>query len=152
MKAIEQLHIHTLPDPPEERKVLIANLDRLIETVKSHIQPPVRAVATASTLEQLSILIPDDLILAHLVVGWQILSHSSRQKEEPATTQRRVTCGELANLAAQFTTDRGNIAQAVRAWHVWAEAFKKSDDPRQAAMANTFARELTELQEAAATT
>ena len=84
--------------------------------------------------------------LADLVAGWRTLSQDSQQEEEPATTQRRVTCGELATMAAQFTTEQGNLAQAIKTWRIWRDAFQKSDDPRQATMAKTFARELTELQ------
>jgi TIR domain len=145
-KVIEQLNAHRLPNPPEERRVLMADLDQLIATVKSHMQPLPRANATANTLQQLSIFIPTDVTLADLVVGWRTLSHTSQQEEEPATIQRRVTCGELATMAAQFTTEQGNIAQAIKTWRIWRDAFQKSDDPRQAAMAKTFARELTELQ------
>jgi hypothetical protein len=148
IKVIEQWNTHSLPDPVMERKELIANLDQLIETVKAQMQPPARALATASTLEQLSIFIPNDVMLADLVVGWRTLSHTSKQGEEPATAQRRVTCSELAYMASQLTTGQGNLAQAIKTWGIWAEAFKKSGDPRQAAMARTFTRELTELQEA----
>jgi hypothetical protein len=148
IKVIDQLNTHSLSDPVAERKAMMANLDQLIEAVKSHLQPPPRAAATASTLQQLSIFIPTDVTLADLVTGWQTLAHVSKPGEEPATSQRRVTCGELANLAAQFTTEQGNIVQAIKTWHIWADAFKNSGDPRQATMAKTFARELTELQEA----
>jgi TIR domain-containing protein len=146
VKAIEQWNAHRLPDPIEERRVLMAHLDQLIETVKLQMQPPPRANATAKTLQQLSIFIPTDVTLADLALGWRTLSHASQQEEEPATTQRRVTCGELAMMAAQFTTEQGNGAQAIKTWRIWRDAFQKSDDPRQAAMAKTFARELTELQ------
>jgi TIR domain len=145
-KVIEQLNVQRLPDPAEERRVLMADLDQLIATVKSHMQPPPRANATANTLQQLSIFIPTDVTLADLTLGWRTLSHASKQEEEPATTQRRVTCGELATMAAQFTTEQGNLAQAIKTWRIWRDAFQKSDDPRQATMSRTFARELTELQ------
>jgi TIR domain len=153
IKVIEQWNTHSLPDPIVERKEMIANLDQLIETVKSQMQPPVRALATANTLQQLSIYIPNDVTLADLVVGWRTLSHTSKHEEEPATAQRRITCGELANLASQFTTDQGNLAQAIKTWRIWRDrdTFQNKDDPRQAAMVRTFARELIELQEAAAT-
>ena len=130
----------------EQRRMVAANLDQLIETVKSQMQPPPRAMATASTLQQLSTFIPDEVTLADLVVGWQALSHSSEEKEEPAISQRRVTCGELANMASQFTTDQGKLAQTIKAWQYWLEAFKNSGDPRQEAMAKTFDRELKELE------
>ena len=149
IRVIEQLHSHNLSDPVAERKTLITNLDQLIEAVKLNLQPPPRATATASTLQQLNIFIPTDVTLADLVTGWQTLAQLSKPGEEPATAQRRVTCGELARLAAPFATGQGNLAQAIKTWHTWANAFENSNDPRQATMAKTFARELTELQEAA---
>jgi hypothetical protein len=114
------------------------------------MQPPPRAVATANTLKQLSIFTPNETTLADLVVGWQILSRSSKPEADPATAQRRITCGEPANLASQFTTEQGNLDQAIKTWNRWQDTFRGSDDPRQAAMANTFARELAELQRARA--
>lgn len=77
---------------------MIANLDLLIEAVKSQMQPPGRAMATTGTLQELSIFIPDDVTLADLVIGWRTLSHPSRQAEEIAIERRRITCGELAEL------------------------------------------------------
>jgi hypothetical protein len=148
VKVIRQWNTHNLSDPIAERRALIASLDQLIETVKSQMQPPPRAMATATTLQQLSIFVPNEVTLADLVVGWQTLSHSAKKEEEPATSQRRVTCSELANMASLFTTGQGNLVQAIKTWHIWLDAFKNSGDPRQAAMARTFARELTELQEA----
>jgi hypothetical protein len=139
---------------------LIANLDQLIETVKLRMQPPRRADAIAHSLQQLKIFIPNDVTLADLVVGWRTLSRASKQEEDPIISQRRVTCGELAYIASQFTTDQGNLSLAIKtwriwadAWHIWADAFEKENEedvPRQATMANTFTRELMELQEAAA--
>lgn len=147
----EQLKAHSLPGPTAEREALMADLDQLIATVKVHMQPEPRALATAHTLQQLSIFIPSDVKLADLVVGWQTLDHASQQGEEPATVQRRVTCGELAHLASQFTTEQGDLGQAIKTWRIWRDAFHRSNDPRQAAMAKTFARECAELEEAANT-
>lgn len=147
-RVIKQWNAHSLADPIAERRMLIAHLAQLIETVKLQMQPPPRALAAANTLQQLSIFVPNDVTLADLVVGWQTLSRASSQEEDPATSQRRVTCGELAQMASQFTVDQGDLAQAIKTWQIWRDAFKSSGDPRQAAMAKTFARELTELQEA----
>lgn len=144
-KVIREQEALSLPD---ERKTLKANLDQLIETVMSQIRPPYRAEALIYTLQQSRMIIPNDVTLADLVIGWRALSHASKQEEEPATTQRRDTCGELANLASQFTTGQGNLIQAIKTWRIWRDAFQNRDDPRQAAMGRTFARELTELQEA----
>ena len=151
IKVIGQLKVHSLPDPIAERRMLIANLDQLIETVKSQMQPQPRAIPTANTLQQLSVYIPNDVTLADLVVGWRTLSHASKQEEELAISKRRVTCGELADMASQFTTDQGNLSQAIKTWRIWRDVFNdRTDkgDPRQAAMASTFTRELRELQEA----
>lgn len=151
IKVVGQWNAHSLSDPIAERRTLMANLDQLIETVKSQMQPPPRALATASTLQQLSIFIPNEVTLADLIAGWRILSHASKQGEDPSTSQRRVTCSKLANMASQFTTGQGNLAQAIKTWRIWRDVFNdRTDrgDPRQAAMASTFTRELTELQEA----
>jgi hypothetical protein len=147
-KAVRQWNTHSLPDPKPERKAFMANLDQLIESVKLQLQPQARALATASTLQQLSIFIPNDVTLADLVVGWRILSRSRQNEEEIATTRRRTTCGELADIASGFTTEQGKIEQAIKTWRIWRDAFQKSDDARQATMAKTFGRELTELEEA----
>src|SRR2546430_5987554 len=127
---------------------LIANLDQLIETVKLRMQPPGRADAIAHSLQQLKFFIPNDVTLADLVMGWQTLSRASKQEEDPIISKRRVTCSELANIASQFTTDQGNLSQAIKTWRMWAEAWliwadafekeKEEDVPRQAVMANTF--------------
>jgi hypothetical protein len=131
-----------------KEKVLMANLDQLVAAVKAHMQPQPRALATANTLQQLGVFIPDDVTLADLVVGWRTLSRSSNNNEEEiAIAKRRDTCGELATLASQFTTAPGNMEQAIKTWRTWRDAFQKSDDPRQNAMTKTFARELIELQE-----
>jgi hypothetical protein len=122
------------------------HLDQLIEGVKGQLQPQPRALATASTLQQLSSFIPAGVTLADLLVGWRKLSQSSQNEEEIAITRRRITCGELADIASQLTTDPGDRAQAIKTWQAWRTTFAKSADPRQTAMASTFARELSELQ------
>lgn len=145
-KVIGELEALSLLD---ERRILNANLDQLIETIRSQIQSP-RAEALIYTLQQSRMIIPDEVTLADLVVGWRALSHASKQEEEIAIERRRLTCGELANLASQFTTNQGSLTQAIKTWRIWRDTFQNSGDPRQAAMASTFARELTELQEMAA--
>src|SRR6266567_4359525 len=112
-KVVEEQKALSLPD---KRKTLKANLDQLIETVTSQIQPPYRAEALIYTLQQSRMIIPNEVT--------------------------------LANLGSQFTTGQGNLVQAIKTWRIWRDAFQNRDDPRQAAMAKTFARELTELQEA----
>lgn len=146
VNVVQQWNDHSFPAPITERKAMIAHLEKLIATVHAQLQPPGRADATAKTLQELSIFIPQDVTLADLVVGWRTLSQSSQNEEEIAIARRRITCGELADIASQFTTEQGNIAQAVKTWQAWRTAFEKSDDPRQATMASTFAREVSELQ------
>jgi hypothetical protein len=145
-KVVKQWNSQSFPDPTAGRKILMIHLDQMIEAVKGQLQPPPRALATASTLQQLSIFIPTDVTLADLLVGWRTLSRPLQEGEEPATVQRRITCGQLADIASQFTTDAGSLAQAIKTWQIWRDAFQKSDDVRQATMAKTFARELSELQ------
>lgn len=154
LKVVEQWNTHSLADPTEERRALIANLDQLIETIKLQMQPSIRGIRTAETLQELSIFTPSRARLADLVVGWRILSHPFNQNENPDVKQRRVTCGELAAMASQFTQEQGNLAQAIETWQSWQEAFKNSNNPalkndkRQNSMAQTFKRELEELQKA----
>lgn len=147
--VINQWNTQSFSDSLERRRMLREQLDQLLATVTSHMQPQPRALAVAHTLQQLSIFIPNDVTLTDLVIGWQILSHSSYLEEDPAVSRRRATCGELAMLASQFTPLQGNLDQAIHTWRIWNNAFNNSSDPRQVAMAKTFARELTELQEAA---
>jgi hypothetical protein len=149
LKVVRQWDTNSLPDPIERRKMLVANLEQLIEAVKSEMQPTPRANATAATLQQLSVFIPTEVTLADLIVGWQTLSHP-KGEEEPKIVQRRLTCGELARLAAPFTTEHGDLAQAIKTWSIWINvfAYKDKNDPRQKAMTETFTRELAELQAA----
>lgn len=155
IKVIKQWEAGTLASPTAERRALIADFGRLIEAVKTHLQgDPARAAHIASTLEELSIFIPNGVTVADLIVGWRTLSHPAQQEDLPAT-RRRVTCGELAQMASLFTADQGSLAGAIKTWQAWkkrSRALEKSGDPRQAAMAKIFARELTELQEASKST
>jgi hypothetical protein len=117
-----------------------------VEAVKQQVLPPGRGMHTANTLSQLRQLMPADATLADLVMGWQILSQA-QPNEDPATAQRRATCGELASIATRFTSgQQGNLSQSCKIWQSWVDAFKTSSDPRQAGMAKTFVRELAELQ------
>jgi TIR domain len=160
-KVIEQLKTERLPDPPAERKAIMANLDQLIANVKTRLQPEPRAQATANTLEQLSAYIPVDVTLADLVLGWRVLSRPAQPQEDIATTKRRATCSELADLASELTSGQGNLQRAIKTWDAWSkmfayrenpdqnpEAIKDENDPRRNAMTKTFTRELSELKAA----
>lgn len=148
--VVEQLENERLPDPPAERKVVMANLDQLIANVKTRLQPEPRAQATANTLEQLSTYIPVDVTLADLVLGWRVLSRPAQPQEDIATERRRKTCDELADLASELTSGQGNLQRAIKTWEAWSKMFeyRAEGDPRQNAMVKTFTRELSELEAA----
>jgi len=147
-EVIQQWNAHNLSHPTEEKKRLLITLSQLIEAVKLQAQPAGRAAAIASTLQQLSTLIPHGVTLADILAGWLILSRRY-EGEENAVVLRRNTCTQLAEITSQITNDQGNLTGAVKTWQAWLDAFKNSHDPRHATMARTFARELIELQEAA---
>lgn len=128
----------------------MANLDQLIATVKQQMQPDGRAMATASTLQQLSSLMPTDATLADLIAGWHILARPASEQEPVNIERRRATCGELATMASSLTVEQGQLAHAIETWQAWRDHFasyasRGQFDPRVAAMTETFARELSEL-------
>jgi TIR domain len=149
-RVTELLDNERLPDPTAERKALMANLDQLIANVKTRLQPEPRALATATTLEQLSTYIPVDVTLADLVLGWRVLSRPAQPQEDIATERRRTTCSELADLASGLTSGQGNLQRAIKTWDAWSKMFeyRAEGDPRQNAMVKTFTRELSELEAA----
>jgi hypothetical protein len=63
-QVVKQWNEQNFPGPTIERKAMMLTLDQLIEKVKGQLQPEPRALATASTLQQLSIFIPTDVTLA----------------------------------------------------------------------------------------
>ncbi len=111
------------------------------------MQPEGRAQHTAGMHQHLRTLLPKDVTLADLVAGWQVLAQP-RNDTNSEVLHRRKTCGELAAIAAQLTSGQGNLTGAVSIWQAWLDASQRSADPRLAAMAKTFARELVELQSA----
>ncbi len=124
------------------------NSDQFIEAVKQQMQPEGRVQHLVGFLQQLFALTPDDTTLADIGTGWEVLAHPQSQNEEASVAHRRKICAELSAIAAQLTSEPGNLAHAVKTWQAWHDACQKSADPRQAAMAKTFARELVELQAA----
>ncbi len=124
------------------------NLDQLIEAVNKQMQPERRVQHVVGTLQQLSEFAPEDVTLADLVAGWQVLARPQSQNEDASVAHRRQNWAELAALAAQFTSGRGNLAGAVKIWQAWLDAFQRSADPRHAGTAKTVAREPVELQSA----
>jgi hypothetical protein len=123
------------------------SFDQFIEAVKLQMQPEGRAQHTAGMHQYLRTLLPQDMTLADLVAGWQVLAEG-RNDTNSAVLSRRKTCAELAAIAAQFTNEPGHLAGAVKAWQAWQDASQRSTDPRLTAMRATFARELVELQSA----
>jgi len=122
------------------------NFDQFVETVRKQLQPEVRANNTASTLEQLAQHTPADVTLEDLYVGWNKIANNAIDGEPAPVQKRRETCQDLAYAASVYMEYIGSMEHAASAWQAWTDAFRQSDDPRQAAMAATFARELAELQ------
>src|SRR5258708_39812524 len=79
------------------------SFDQFLEAVKLQMQPEGRAQHTAGMHRHLRNLLPHDVTLADLVVGWQVLAQS-RNDTNSEVLHRRKTCGELAPLVAQFTS------------------------------------------------
>ena len=124
-----------------------ASFDQFLEAVRLQMQPEGRAQHTAGMHQYLRTLLPGDVTLADLAAGWQVLAEG-HDETNSAVLSRRKTCAELAAIAAQVTSEPGQLARAVKAWQVWQEASQSSADPRLMAMRATFARELGELQSA----
>mgnify|MGYP001581954453 CR=1 FL=1 len=122
------------------------DLTPLAEAIRMQMQPVQRANPTASTIEQLSSYVPEDVTLADLITGWTVVSKSVNENEEIPLSKRRITCGEIAAIASKLTTEKGSLAQARRAWYAWANipTFSESD-PRQATILKTSACELGEI-------
>jgi hypothetical protein len=123
------------------------SFDQFLEAVKLQMRPEGRAQHTAGMHQHLRTLLPNDVTLADLVAGWQVLAQP-RNDTNSEVLHRRKTCAELAAIAAQLTSEPGHLAGAVKAWQAWQDASQRSADSRLAAMAKTFARELVELQSA----
>lgn len=132
---------------PEGQPVKPTSFDQFLEAVKQHMQPEGRALHQAGIHQYLRTLLPEDVTLADLVAGWQVLA-KERPDSTSAVLSRRKTCAELAAIAVPFTSGLGTLMGAVRAWQAWLEASQRSADPRLAVLRATFARELMELQSA----
>jgi hypothetical protein len=115
-----------------------------VNAVRTTLQPEGRANATASTLEQLFTLTPNQN-LADLAAAWQFLSMAQDTHESGPVVSRRKTCADLAQVATDLGFVGGDAKRAIPAWEAWGNAFTGSNDPRQAAMTETFAREVSEL-------
>jgi hypothetical protein len=122
--------------------------DHFLEAAKRQMQPEGRALHQAGMHRYLRTLLPQDVMLADLVAGWQVLAQPSSDAPS-AVLSRRQTCAELAAIAAPLMSGLGTLTGAMRAWQAWLDASQESTDPRLAAIRATFVRELVELQAAA---
>ncbi len=122
--------------------------DALIEAIKQQMQPEGRVQHLIGILQQLFAYAPEDTTLVDLAAGWQVLARPQGENEEAPLAHRREICAKLAAVAAELTSEPGNLTQAVNTWQAWHDAFQRSADPRLAAMVKTLARELEELQSA----
>jgi len=139
---------HTFPAKDSAREGNVyqqTSFDQFLEAVKLQMQPEGRAQHTAGMHQHLRTLLPNDVALADLVAGWQVLAER-RNDTNSEVLHRRKTCAELAAIAAQLTSEQGNLTGAVSTWQAWLDASQRSADPRLTAMRATFARELVELQ------
>ena len=144
----QKKHAGRAPDAPSVGHSLKPlSFDPFLEVVRRQMQPEGRAQHTAGMHQYLCTLLPDDVSLADLATGWQVLARGHNDTNS-VVKSRRQTCAELAVIAAQVTSEPGELARAVKAWQVWQDASQSSADPRLMAMRATFARELGELQSA----
>lgn len=119
-------------------------LDSLADLAAANLQPEGRAAAIAASLRQIA-EIGGDLALtaADCVVGFTALAQPKSEDEHGRVTSRRRTCGELASLTDDAEGgDSSRLAAVLRAIE---SRFAGSDDPRQKSMADTAAREASEL-------
>ena len=122
--------------------------DQFIEAVKQQMQPEGRAKHLAGSLQELLAIVPDDVTLADVAAGWQVLAHPQSENEKVSMVHRRQVQAELVKIATQFTSKPGSLAGAIKTWQVWQKALQDSAAPHQVTMAKTLAQELLELQAA----
>jgi hypothetical protein len=140
-------------DEPAQQTVF----DQFLATVQQRMQPEGRAQHQFHMNQYLCSLLPQDITLADLALGWQALTQD-RADDSSSVASRRKTCAELAAIAAPFieasggTDGDGTLSGAIRAWQVWLATSQTSLDPRVRALRETSARELRELEELQAAT
>lgn len=111
--------------------------------VRETIQPDARATAMAATLEQLATITPDATAAA-LAAGFRAVSVVD-PTDGPREIARRNTCRELVNLLGVEPSIAPDLDGARDVWSAWARHFEASPDPRHMAMAQTFRREIVEM-------
>ena len=92
------------------------NFEPFFEAVGQQMQPVGRVQHLIGMLQQLFIYTPDDATMADLVTGWQVLALPKSQNEEASLAHRRKICADLSIIAAQFTNEPGNVANAAKTW------------------------------------
>jgi hypothetical protein len=120
----------------------------LADLVVGSLQPDGRATATAATLRQLADSAgAGDLPLtpADAAAGFALLAPLRDGDPTPVAARRR-TCGELAVLLGDFSIFPADPQRLAAVFRVVAAHFVGSADPRQAAIAETAAREAVELE------
>jgi len=123
-------------------------VDPFLDAIRTQVQPESRVQHVLGMLQDLLPRLPDEVTLADVAAGWQLLSQPQEQVESASVAHRRSVYVELAAIAAPWAREPGRLPAAVKAWQLWQEACQKSTEPRLAAMAKTLARELGELQAA----
>src|SRR5258708_14336466 len=85
-----------------------ASFDQFLEAVKLQMQPEGRALHNAGMLQHLRTLLPNDVTLADLVAGWQVLAQP-RNDTNSEVLHRPKTCADLAPIAAHITNVQRNL-------------------------------------------
>jgi hypothetical protein len=124
------------------------DVEPLLDAIRTQIQPEGRVQHLTGMIEELLPRLNEDVTLADVIAGWQLLSHPQGQQEPSSVAHRRGVYAELAATLTPWAREPGRLPAAVKAWKLWQEACQSSADPRLAAMAKTLARELVELQSA----
>lgn len=124
------------------------NIELFLGAIKQQIQPEGRAQHLVGMLQPLLVSLPQEVRLADLGFGWQLLARPYGQPEPAAVAHRREVCARLSEVVARLTNEPGDLTEAVKAWQTWQQTCQKSGDPRLSAMAKTLTRELGELQSA----
>lgn len=115
----------------------------LASRVRETIQPDARATALAATIEQLATITPD-ATAASLAAGFRAVSITD-PADGPREIARRNTCRELVDLLGVEPSIAPDMQGAREIWSAWAQHFEASSDPRHMAMAQTFRREVVEM-------
>jgi hypothetical protein len=126
----------------------MTEFEQFIEAIKGEIAPANRVEHLIDMLQRLFALMPPDVTLGDLAIGWQLLAHPHNPQEDRSIAHRREICAKLSTVATRIAHTQGNLIASVKTWQAWQEASQQPNDPRLGAMASILARELTELRSA----